>query len=330
MSEFRKKEREIASDGAFKRQSSQFATRFGHDENELPVERNKYRLIWSRACPWSHRAVIVMKLLGLEDVISIGEVDPIRPNVPRIDWAFTLNENEKDPVLNIKYLSEAYKKTDPRYKGRPTVPAIIDIDSGKVVNNDYFTITIDLATKWKKFHRNNAPNLYPIHLRNEIEQLNDVIYHDINNGVYKCGFAQSQRAYEDAYDRLFLRLDELEKRLKTNRFLLGDYVTEADIRLYVTLVRFDVAYYSAFKTNERRLIDYPNLWGYARDLYEISAFKETTYFNDIKRHYYMSARLSPTNENISVIIPKGPNLSEWTLEHGRELLSRTDEKFYFS
>lgn len=321
---------EIKSDGTFKRQASLFSKRFGTRDDELPVESDRYRLIWSAACPWSHRATIARKLLGLEQAISLGEVDPLRPKVPRIDWAFSLDQDEVDPVLKVKYLSEVYEKADSKYKGRPTVPAIVDVKQGKVVNNDYFTLTIDFATAWKRYHKQNAPNLYPNHLRQEINDLNEVIYKEVNNGVYQCGFARSQQAYEKAYDRLFSRLDELEKRLETNRFLLGDFMTEADIRLYVTLARFDVAYYSHFKANKYRLIDYPNLWGYARDLYATDAFRETTHFDSIKKHYYMSARLTPAKENEVIIIPKGPDLSGWDELPNRDKLSDSESKFYFS
>src|SRR5699024_3728115 len=159
-----------------------------------------------------------------------------------------------------------YTKTDPNYSGRPTVPAVIDLNEGKVVNNDYFTLTTQFSTKWKMYHKENAPNLYPENVREDIDALNEMIYNDVNNGVYKSGFAKSQAAYEKAYDILFSRLEILEQRLSKQRFLFGDFITEADVRLYVTLARFDVSYYSVFKTNKKRIIDFPNLWGYARDL----------------------------------------------------------------
>lgn len=318
---------EMNKDGSFNRQRSLFSTRFGSSAAELPVEENRYRLIWAAPCPWSHRAVIVRKILGLENVISLGKVDPIRPVVPRIDWAFTLDDNAVDPVLGIKYLSEIYSKTNPTYSGRPTVPVVVDVKSQQVVNNDYFTLTNDLETAWLPFHKENAPDLYPAHLRNDIDQLNATIYADVNNGVYKCGFAQSQQAYEEAYDILFDRLDELEQRLSTQRFLFGNYITDADVRLYVTLARFDVAYNSVFKANKKRLVDYPNLWGYARDLYATPGFGDTTDFKAIKNHYYLSARLSANNGQKDVIIPKGPELSGWNSEPNRHLLSESEEKF---
>jgi len=319
--------KEIQSDGSFERQKALFSIPFGMEEGQLPVEKERYRLIWSAPCPWSHRAVIVRKLLGLEEAISLGTVDPIRPTVPRIDWAFSLDKNEKDPVLGVKYLSELYTNTEPNYSGRPTVPAVIDLETNKVVHNDYFTLTNELETSWSPFHKDNAPNLYPEQLRKEIDELNDVIYSDINNGVYQCGFAQSQQAYERAYDILFSRLEQIEQRLQTRRFLFGDYVTDADVRLYVTLVRFDVAYYTVFKANKKRIIDFQNLWEYARDLYHIPGFGDTTDFDAIKRHYYISARLSPTDNNDKLIIPKGPDITDWGVLPNRKRLSNDTEVF---
>lgn len=319
--------KEIKSDGSFQRQKALFSTPFGIEEGELPVEKNRYRLIWSAPCPWSHRAVIVRHLLGLEDVISLGMVDPIRPNTPEIDWAFTLDENDIDPVLGIKYLSDVYKQTDPNYTGRPTVPAMIDIHTNKVVHNDYFTLTNELEIAWAPFHKRNAPDLYPKHLREKIDQFNEFIYTDINNGVYKCGFAESQHAYDQAYDTLFDRLEELEQHLSAKRFLMGDFITDADVRLYVTLVRFDIAYYSVFKANKHRLVDYPNLWGYARELYLTPGFGDTTDFEAIKKHYYISASLSPHNKKRAVILPKGPDLSGWHIQPNREYLSDSKEVF---
>jgi len=319
--------KEIKADGSFNRQKMLFSTPFGNESGELPVEKDQYRLIWSAPCPWSHRVVIVRKILGLENVISLGAVDPIRPDVPRIDWAFSLDENQLDPVLGIKYLSEIYAGTDAGYAGRPTVPVMIDVNEKKVVNNDYFTLTNQLETDWAPFHKINAPDLYPEPLRQQIDVLNDVIYSAINNGVYKCGFARSQQAYEEAYDNLFEKLEILEQLLLTQRFLVGDYITDADVRLYVTLVRFDVAYYSVFKANKHRLVDYPHLWAYARDLYATPGFGNTTDFEAIKKHYQLSARLSADTKKENIIVPKGPDLSGWAIQPDRQHLSKTEEKF---
>lgn len=318
------KEAELNKKGGFKRQSNKFDTPFGDGPEELPIEAGRYRILWSPVCPWAHRSIIVRKLLGLEDIISIGTADPIRPNVPRTDWAFTLDKDNLDPILQIKYISEVYLNADPNYNGRPTVPAVVDITTKKVVNNDYFKLTNYLETSWRKFHKKDAPNLYPEELRNDIDQLNDIIFHGVNNGVYKAGFAQSQEAYEKAYDEVFSLLDTLEKKLKTQRYLFGDYITDSDIRLYVTLARFDVAYYNGFKVNRNRLIDFPNLWGYARDLYQTPGFGDTTDFLSIKKHYH----LSTITGNKYNILPKGPDLSIWNIPSGRETLSKNPtEKF---
>lgn len=318
--------KEIDEKGAFKRQTNLFSTPFGTGENELPVEAGRYRLLWSAICPWAHRSVIVRRILGLEDVISLGTASPMRPKLPHVDWEFSLDPEGVDPILGIRYLSEIYLKTDPDYKGRPTVPVFVDVKEQKVVNNDYFKLTNYLETVWAPFHKENAPHLYPEHLREEIDELNNVIFHDVNNGVYKCGFARSQEAYEEAYDTLFARLDELEERLSAKRFLFGDYITDSDVRLFSTLVRFDAAYYTAFKTNRNRLVDFPNLWGYARDLYQTTGFGDTTDFHAIKVHYHCSTTID-SNDERPKILPKGPDLSIWNTPHDRQALSNKEEKF---
>lgn len=267
------------------------------------------------------------RILGLEDVISLGTASPIRPNIPRIDWEFSLDESNTDPVLDIRYVSEIYKKSASNFTGRPTVPVVVDIKEQRAVNNDYFKLSNYLETVWAPFHKENAPDLYPEPLRSDIDVLNDVIFQDVNNGVYQCGFAQSQDAYEAAYDRLFARLDELEDRLSRQRFLFGDFITDADIRLYSTLARFDVAYYFVFKANRNRIMDFPNLWGYARDLYQTPGFGDTTDFDAIKRHYHLSIKLFPEDRLDEKILPKGPDLSGWNTAHNRESLSQSKDKF---
>ncbi|MBS7576587.1 MULTISPECIES: glutathione S-transferase C-terminal domain-containing protein [unclassified Enterococcus] len=301
---------EIAKDGRFIRQTNQFIAKFGDGADELPVIANKYRLLWAPVCPWAHRAVIVRKVLGLEKVISLGTADPIRPKLEHTDWSFTLDEGDVDPVLGIHYLSEVYLNADPEYTKRPTVPALIDIESKKVVENDYHNLTYYFERDWKKFHKKDAPDLFPVELEAQIRQLNDIIFHEINNGVYKAGFAKSQAAYEAAYDTVFERLDWLDKRLANQRYLHGNQLTDSDVRLYSTLARFDVAYYAAFNVNKKRLIDYPNLWGYARDLYQTYGFGDTTDFAAIKKHYFLSIHLKP-QESHQKILPKGPDVSVW-------------------
>jgi putative glutathione S-transferase len=302
--------REISASGAFVRQQNHFTTPFGDGAGELPVEAGRYRLLWARICPWAHRQVIVLKLLGLDSVISIGTANPVRTDK---GWEFSLDAGGVDPVLGIRYLSEAYIKADPNYTGRATVPAIVDVSTGKVVNNDYFHLTNYWETVWAPFHKADAPDLYPEALRKNIDALNETIFHDVNNGVYKAGFAETQAEYEKAYDVLFTRLDALEERLAKQRYLFGNRITDADIRLYVTLARFDVAYHLVFKTNRNRLIDFPHLWNYAKDLYQTPGFGDTTDFNAIKRGYQLGSRA----HNLYQILALGPDTSIWNEKHDR-------------
>jgi putative glutathione S-transferase len=305
---------ETGADGAFVRQRYSIRDRITADGSSgFPAEAGRYHLYVSLACPWAHRAIIVRKLLGLEDVISMSVVDPIRDER---GWAFREGPGHgPDPVCNFAYLSEAYLRTDPTYTGRYTVPCIWDRQTQRLVTNNYPDITIDFETQFTAFHRPGAPDLYPAPLREEIDEVSQIVYREVNNGVYRAGFATSQAAYEAAVDGLFARLDWLEERLAGQRYLVGDQLTEADIRLFTTLARFDAVYVGHFKCNLRRLVDYPNLWAYARDLYQRPGFGETVDFDHIKRHYYMTHdQLNPTR-----IVPKGP-LMDWDAPHGRERL----------
>lgn len=302
---------ERGSDGAFVRQQNRFKTPFGDGPGELPVEKGRYRILWAPICPWAHRLIIVRELLGLQDVFSVGTANPVRTVN---GWEFSLDEGGVDPVLNIRYLPEIYQATDPTYTGRATVPTIVDTKTNKVVNNDYFRLTNYLEDQFQPFHKAGAPDLYPKDLREDIDALNDVLFHEVNNAVYKAGFASSQNAYEQAYDLLFQRLDRLEERLAGQRYLFGSRLTDSDIRLYVTLARFDAAYYPVFKTNRNRLIDFPNLWNYARDLYQTPGFGNTTDFEAIKKGY----QLGDISSNPYQILAKGPDLSIWEIPHDRD------------
>ncbi|MER7545376.1 glutathione S-transferase family protein [Actinomadura sp.] len=293
--------------GRFVRQPNRFTDRITADGSSgYPAEPGRYRLFVSYACPWAHRTLIVRRLLGLEDAISVAVVDPIRDER---GWRFP----DRDPVTGAVFLSELYLSTDPSFQGRYTVPCIWDTETGRLVTNDFPNITTMFETEFTAHHRPGAPDLYPEALRAEIDELNDLVYTTVNNGVYKAGFATSQDAYEEAFDALFDTLDRLEERLSSSRYLFGDEITEADVRLYPTLARFDAVYHGHFKCNLRRLVDYENLWAYARDLYSIPAFGETTNFDHIKRHYYVTQR----NINPSGVVAKGPAV-DWTAPHGRD------------
>lgn len=301
---------EISQEGAFVRQKNRFDTPFGEQPGDLPVEANRYRILWARICPWAHRAIIVRELLGLQEVISVGTASPIRTEK---GWEFSLDKDGVDPVLGVRYLPEIYALTDPEYHGRATVPTVVDVKTRKVVNNDYFRLTNYLETAFKPFHKKNAPDLYPESLREEIDAFNELLFNEVNNGVYKAGFAHTQAEYEKAYGTLFQRLDQLEERLATQRYLFGANLTDADIRFYVTLVRFDVAYYQVFKTNRNRIIDFPNIWNYAKDLYQTPGFGETTDFEAIKKGY----QLGNVADNPYQILAKGPDVSNWNEPHDR-------------
>ncbi len=276
-----------------------------------PVEPGRYRLVVSRACPWASRAVVVRRLLGLESVLGMGICGPTHDEH---SWTFDLDPGAVDPVLGYKRLEEAYLARFPGYGKGITVPTVVDVPTGQVVTNDFGQLTLDLSTQWTELHRDGAPDLYPEPLRDEMDAVMERVYTEVNNGVYRCGFAGSQRAYDAAYQRLFAALDWLSERLSAQRYLVGDSVTEADVRLFTTLVRFDAAYHGHFKCNRQKLSEMPVLWAYARDLYQTPGFGDTVDFTHIKRHYYLVHRdINPTG-----IVPQGPDLRGWLTPHGRE------------
>ncbi len=278
-----------------------------------PVEADRYRLMAARACPWAHRSIITRRLLGLEDVISLGLAGPTHDVR---SWVFDLDPDGVDPVTGLHRLQEGYFNRFPDYPRGITVPALLEVSSKKVVTNDYPSIVRDFQTEWTQFHREGAPDLYPVEHRAEIDEIAKRVYTEVNNGVYRCGFAGSQEAYDAAYERLFTALDEVSARLETRRYLMGDAITEADVRLFTTLVRFDAVYHGHFKCNRSKLSEMPVLWAYARDLFQTPGFGDTTDFVDIKRHYYEVHRdLNPLG-----IVPKGPSLANWLSPHGREEL----------
>ena len=296
---------------SYERDTRYLSDRITADGREgWPVEAGRYRLVVSRACPWASRAVVVRRLLGLEDALSMGIAGPTHD---WRSWQFDLDPGGVDPVLGIARLREAFDAREPGYDRGITVPAVVDVPSGQVVTNDFTQITVDMSTEWREHHRDGAPDLYPEHLRDEIEGVAELVYRDVNNGVYEAGFAGTQSAYERAYRRLFDRLDWLSDRLTRQRYLVGDTITEADVRLFTTLVRFDAVYHGHFKCNRTKLTEMPVLWAYSRDLFQTPGFGDTVDFDHIKRHYYYTHEaINPTR-----IVPKGPDLSTWHEPHGR-------------
>ncbi|WP_298801862.1 glutathione S-transferase family protein [uncultured Pseudokineococcus sp.] len=298
----------------FERDTAYIETRITRDGRDgYPVEPGRYRLVAARACPWAHRSIIVRRLLGLEGVISQGIAGPTHD---KRSWTFDLDPGGVDPVLGYERLQQAYFARFPDYPKGITVPALVEESTGQVVTNDFPQITLDLSLEWGEHHRDGAPDLYPEALRAEMDEVMQRIYTEVNNGVYRCGFAGSQEPYEKAYDRLFTALDWLEERLADRRYLMGDTITEADVRLYTTLVRFDAVYHGHFKCNRSKLSEMPVLWAYARDLFQTPGFGDTTDFAHIKAHYYVVHEdINPTG-----VVPKGPDLSGWLTPHGREQL----------
>ena len=266
-------------------------SRCGRSSPALPARRRP-------ACPWANRAIIVRNLLGLEDVISWGSPGPTHD---ARSWTFDLDPDGRDPVLGMTRLQEAYFNRVPDYPRASRCRRSSTSSRAQVVTNDFPWITHDLFFEWREHHRPDAPDLWPDDLREEMEAVMKRVFNEVNNGVYRCGFAGSQEAYDDAYDRLWVAMDWLEERLTDRRFLMGDAITEADVRLFTTLARFDAVYHGHFKCNRNKLTEMPALWGYARDLFQTPGFGETIDFDQIKPHYYVVH----TDINPTGIVPKG-------------------------
>ena len=301
---------ETDDDGRFVRQDSRFRDVVTADGSSgFPAEPGRYHLYVSLACPWAHRTIIVRRLKGLEDVISMSVVDPVRDER---GWAFREGRGHgADPVNGFDFLSEAYLACDPSFSGRVTVPVLWDRQTGRIVNNESAEILRMLNAEFDAWG-DAGLDLYPEDLREEIDAVNDGVYRDVNNGVYRAGFATTQEAYEEAFDALFAALEGLDRRLSRRRYLLGERITEADWRLFTTLIRFDAVYVGHFKCNLRRISDHAALWPYLRDLYQVPGVAETVDFDHIKRHYYVTHdSINPTG-----IVPKGPAL-DLLQPHGR-------------
>jgi putative glutathione S-transferase len=299
--------------GEFTRQPDVFRRWVTADGSSgYPAAAGRYHLYVSWACPWAHRTIIVRKLKKLETVIGMTVVDPIRDER---GWAFREGAGHSpDPINGFQFLREAYKVTDSNYIGRITVPVLWDSVTKRIVTNSDDDLMRIFNGEFNRFTESPI-DLYPDGLRQEIDELNTFIYENVNDGVYRAGFATSQQGYERAARRLFTALDQLDARLATHRYLFGPEFVETDWRLFVTLVRFDAVYHGHFKCNLRRIVDYPNLFGYLKDLYQTDGIAETVNVDHIKRHYYVTHDdINPTR-----IVPIGPD-HDLSIPHGRDRL----------
>jgi glutathionyl-hydroquinone reductase len=305
---------EQTGEGEFKRQADAFREQVtANGASGYPAQAGRYHLYVSLACPWAHRTIIVRKLKKLESVIGMTVVDPIRDER---GWAFREGSGHSvDPINGFQFLREAYQATDPHFAGRVTVPVLWDTVTKRIVTNSDDDLMRMFNREFNRF-TDSPLDLSPEGLRTEIDELNTFIYENVNDGVYRAGFATSQSAYERAVRRLFDALDQLEARLADQRYLFGAAFVETDWRLFVTLLRFDVVYHGHFKCNIRRIVDYPNLFGYLKDLYQTDGIAQTVNFDHIKRHYYITHDdINPTR-----IVPLGPD-QDLTAPHGRDRFS---------
>jgi putative glutathione S-transferase len=300
--------------GKFKRKASQFREYISAEKNaKFPAEANRYHLYVSLACPWAHRTLIMRELKQLTDLISLSIVDPL---MEKNGWVFSNGPGcIPDQVNHCKFLYQIYTKAQPDYTGRVTVPVLWDKQKNTIVNNESAEI-IRIFNSAFNHLTNNTLDFYPTALQKEIDEVNNFVYHKINNGVYKCGFATTQSAYTEAFTQLFSALDEVEKRLSQQRYLVGAHITEADWRLFTTLIRFDAVYYSHFKCNQQRISDYHHIFNYLLELYQVPGIASTVNFDHIKQHYYRShVSINPTQ-----IVPIGPK-QDFTQAHDRHTLT---------
>lgn len=308
---------ESSTQGTFERQPDEFREWVKSDgSTPYAPAPGRYHLYVSLACPWAHRTLIIRRLKGLEKMVSVSVVDPVRDDR---GWAFREGEGHgRDAVNGFLFLSEAYRSTKPDFQGRWTVPVLWDRASQRIVNNSEDDICRMFNSEFNALADVvGLPDLFPAELAVEQIKLSAAIYEDINNGVYRAGFATQQGPYEEAVRQLFQTLDHLEQRLTRQRYLLGAHPLEVDWRLFCTLVRFDAVYHGHFKCNLKRIVDYPNLQGYLQDLYQLPGVAETVNFRHIKRHYY----ITHTEINPMQIVPLGPLLN-LSLPHQRSALTR--------
>jgi putative glutathione S-transferase len=299
--------------GEYIRPDSQFRNVIGMEENLYQPAAGRYKLYAGLGCPWAHRTLIVRALKGLEEAVAVTLVSP-----SPIEGGWVFNQEEE----GCRTLAELYELAKPGYGGRCTVPVLWDTQTKTIVNNESSEIIVILNQAFNEFAKNADLDLYPEDLREKIDRWNEKIYPAVNNGVYRCGFAQTQAAYDEVCQDLFATLDEIEAALETNRYLGGDRLTLADVRLFTTLFRFDAVYYGLFKCNRRRICDYPNLGAYLRDLYQLPGVAATCNLEAIKQDYY--GNLFPLNPG--GIIPSGPDLASLLEPHGRETVGKEDRQ----
>lgn len=273
---------------------------------EQPIEKDRYRLLWSALCPYAHRAVIARKILGLDKVISLGTLDYRRGED---GWQFSLDPDGVDPVLKKPTIKSVYNYSEPNYEGPYSVPALVDLKTEKIVRKESAEILHEFATVFKPLHKEGAIDLYPESLAKQIDEWNEKLAIAVNNGVYVMGFAKTQDEYDLAFNRFFDALDEVEERLLNQRYINGNSITETDIRFYTTMIRFDVVYYGMYGANKKRIEDYPNIFNYLKDLYQTPGFGDTTDFEAIKVGYYLSRGRG--------IVPGGPSVDKWQEPHDR-------------
>lgn len=304
--------------GAFVRKDAQFRNWITADgSSEFKAEANRYHLYISLACPWAHRTYIVRKMKGLEDVIGLSIVNWF---LGEKSWTFTEGTDEAgvdttDSINHFTTVKQLYLSANPEYNGRTTVPVLWDKEKKTIVSNESSEIIRMLNSEFNQFAKNPKLDLYPENLRKEINEVNDFVYPNINNGVYKCGFATTQAAYEEAFEDLFNALEKIEERLSKSRYLIGNTLTEADVRLFTTLVRFDPVYVGHFKCNKKQIREFPAIYGFLKDLYQNPGITSTVNFHHIKYHYYGSHKsINPTG-----VVPKGP-IIDLSSPHGRENL----------
>lgn len=318
---------EIDERGEFIRQPNAFIQPFGEKEGELKAEANRYSIYWATGCNWSNRPVIVRDLLGLQDAIKDQKTSQSGQS-NKYGHGFGDQPGHKDATTGAYFLSEFYKKADPDFKGRATTPTFVDVIDKKAVNNDYHRLTNYLEVQFRPIQPKNAPDLYPKKFRKEIDEFNDWLFPHINNAHYRMAFCQSPEAYDEAYEDFYESLDKLEKRLETNRFLFGDYITDSDVRAYVTLVRWDVSYYHNVGPVKKPIKDYRNIWGYLRELNTIPAFHNNSNaktLSEVKSKKRGNKLFKSYNERI---LSKVDFDALWADDGERRKLSKTPDELF--